>query len=32
MLGDVCQVVGITRTDMNGEMIDVTLEVRKLMF
>ncbi|KAK3769853.1 hypothetical protein RRG08_036903 [Elysia crispata] len=29
MLGDVCQVVGITRTDMNGEMIDVTLELRK---
>ncbi|RUS87698.1 hypothetical protein EGW08_004539, partial [Elysia chlorotica] len=30
MLGDVCQVVGITRTDVNGESIDVTLEANNI--
>ncbi|GFR61556.1 MCM domain-containing protein 2-like [Elysia marginata] len=30
-LGDACQVVGISRTDVNGETIDVTLELKKSM-
>ena len=31
-LGDACQVVGITRADVNGETIDVSLEVSTWIF